>query len=102
MAKKITDYQIVMRGQTRVNIPAVLIILIVWYSLVCLTTINFKVCVLIATACGWIYWEFAINKWISWAIDLQVDPKRLGRIGIRNLLLWSEFRINNVIEKKNS
>ena len=51
---------------------------------------------------GWIYWRFTIKKWIQWALDNNVDPKKILRVGKLSLLLWSSLIIDKVIEENKS
>lgn len=90
------------RGWLWVNIPAIIIIVAVWYSLLTYFMINSKLSILIAVIIGWIYWRFTIKKWIQWALDNNVNPMRLLRIGQLSLLLWSSLIIDKVIEENKS
>jgi len=96
---KLSDYEIAWKGQWWVNIPTTFIIISVWYLLVCVTDWNVKLCIFIACAFGWTYWEIIIDKWISWALKNDVDSARLIKIGKRNLLLWSAFRVERIVKK---
>jgi len=49
---------------------------------------------------GWVYWEFSIRKWISWALDNEVNPERLLTIGQMSLLLWNKSQIDKVQNKR--
>jgi hypothetical protein len=61
---------------------------------------NNYVSILIGGAVGWIYWEFSIKKWIKWALDNNVAPDRLLKIGQLSLLLWNRKTIDKVLKEK--
>lgn len=98
--KKISSIELVNRGWLLVNIPSIIIILIVWYCLAAYLGINGKISAIIGGALGWIYWELTIKKWIKWALDNNVEPVRLLRIGKLSLLLWNSRQIDEVLNKK--
>lgn len=97
---KKTDYEIAWRGQLTVNVPVIIIMLSIWCLLVSVTEWNVKLCLAIAFASAWIYWDIMIDRWISWALEHKVDKTRLSKIGKRNLLVWSPFRVERLANKK--
>lgn len=98
--KRLSTIEIVNRGWLWVNIPATIIILIVWYCSVAYLEINGKISAIIGGALGWIYWEFTIKKWIKWALDNNVEPDKLLKIGQFSLLLWNSRQIDKIIKEK--
>ena len=91
--------ELVNRGYLWVNIPAIIIILLVWYFLVGYVELNGKISAIIGGALGWFYWEFAIKKWIRWALNNGVKPDRLLKIGQFSLLLWNSRAIDKELDK---
>jgi hypothetical protein len=98
--KEISTSELVTKGYLWVNIPAIVIILIVWFSLVAYLELNGKISAIIGGAVGWIYWEFTIKKWVKWALDNNVEPDRLLKIGQISLLLWNKSAIDKVLKEK--
>lgn len=98
--EKISTLELINRGWLMVNIPAIVIILLVWFFLANYINLNGKISVIIGGALGWIYWEFFIIKWIKWALNNNVNPDRLLQIGKRSLLLWNSSEIDKVIKKR--
>ena len=70
-----------------------------WFALLSFTNLTPQFCAIIAGSIGWAYWEFAVSKWIRWSIKNGIDKEQLLKIGKRNLLLWSAFKINKEVEK---
>ena len=99
MSRKL-ESDIVRRGFLRVNLPILIIIFGSWFILMFTNSLSFQKCAIISGAIGWIYWELTIDKWIQWSLSQGIEKEKLYKIGKRNLLLWSEFRINKVIEKQ--
>jgi len=99
-SKELSAIEIVNRGWVLVNIPSIIIILLVWYCLAAYLEINGKVSIVIGVAIGWIYWEFTIKKWVKWALDNNVEPNRLLKIGQLSLLLWNKSTIDKVLNEK--
>lgn len=97
---KLNTRTIVYRGYLYVNIPVIVIILLVSYCLISHTEINSKISILIATASGWIYWEYSIKKWVKWALENDVKPERLLKIGQLTLLLWNRKQIDEALKNK--
>lgn len=98
MNRKI-EREIARRGFLRVNLPILVIILGSWFAMLYIDGLSIQKNALISCAIGWIYWEFTIDNWIKWSLSKGIEKERLCIIGKRNLLLWSEFRINKVISK---
>jgi hypothetical protein len=98
--KKISSIELANSGWLLVNIPSITIILIVWYCLAAYLGINGKISAIVGGALGWIYWELTVKKWIKWALDNNVEPDRLLRIGKLSLLLWNSRQIDEVLNKK--
>jgi hypothetical protein len=92
--------EIVNRGWLLVNIPSIIIILVVWFCLAAYLEINGKISAIIGGALGWIYWEFTIKKWIKWALNNDVEPDRLLKIGQFSLLLWNSRQIDKILKEK--
>jgi signal transduction histidine kinase len=80
--------KIVLKGHLWVNIPVILIIIFTWILLKRYTNVGYYLRALIATAIGWIYWEFAILKWIKFALLNQIEKEQILKIGVSNLFLW--------------
>ena len=99
-SKELSSIDIVNRGWLLVNIPSIIIILVVWFCLAAYLEINGKISAIIGGALGWIYWEFTIKKWIKWALDNNVNPDRLLRIGQFSLLLWNSRQIDKILKEK--
>ena len=98
--KELSTIEIVNRGWLLVNIPAIIIILAVWFCLVAYVELNGKLSAIIGGAVGWIYWEFTIKKWVRWALDNNVNTDRLLKIGQISLLLWNRSTIDKVLKEK--
>ena len=90
----ITEVEIARKGFLTVNLPILFIIFGSWFGLMYSDLFSFQNYPLISGALGWIYWEFAIDKWIRWSLSQGIEKERLYKIGKRNLLIWSEFKIN--------
>jgi hypothetical protein len=99
MNKKISDYDISLRGQLSVNLPVVLIILLIGFGLSMYFDIHFKIAMLIGVVLGWIYWSLSVKKWIEWAVENGVDEDRLVKVGKRGLLVWSKNTVETVTKK---
>lgn len=82
MKKKLSTLEIVNKGWSMVNIPAVAIIFAIWFCLVAYIHLNGTLSTFIGGAAGWIYWAYMIKKWINWALDNDVVPDRLAKIGV--------------------
>lgn len=89
------------KGFVRVNLPVIIIIFGSWFILMYSNYFSFKECAIISGVFGWIYWEFAIVKWIRWSLSQGIDKTELYKIGKRNLLVWSEYKIEKVSKKMN-
>lgn len=98
--KKLSTIEIVNRGWLLVNIPSTMIIVLAWFCLVAYLELNGKISAIIGGALGWVYWEFTIKKWIKWALDNNVEPDRLLKIGQFSLLLWNSKPIDKVLNDK--
>lgn len=98
--KQLSTLELINRGYLWVNIPAIIIIVSVWYCLVAYIELNGKISIIIAVVIGWFYWEFAIKKWVKWALDNRVEPDRLLKIGQLSLLLWNRRIIDGVLNKQ--
>ena len=98
----ISEREIAKRGLFRVNLPAVVILFASWFVLMSINSLSIQRCAIISCIIGWIYWEFAIVKWIRWSLLQGIDKSTLYKIGKRNLLVWSEFKIDKVSEKLNA
>ncbi len=96
---KVSEAEIARRGLLRVNLPILVIIFGSWFTLMYTESSSLQGCAIIACSIGWIYWEFSIDNWISWSLSQGIEKEKLYKIGKRNLLLWSDFRINKIIEK---
>lgn len=98
--KELSTIEIINRGWILVNIPSIVIILLVWFFLVAYLEINGKISVIIGCVLAWVYWEFAITKWIKWALYSNVNPDRLLKIGQFSLLLWNSRQIDKILNEK--
>lgn len=96
-----SESEIARKGFLTVNLPILIIIFGSWYGLMYSDFFSIQSCAIISGIIGWIYWEFAIDKWILWSLSKGIEKEKLYKIGKRNLLLWNEFKINKVIEKLN-
>ena len=99
-SKGLSTIELINRGWLWVNIPSIIIILTVWFCLVAYLELNGKISAIIGGAVGWIYWEFTIKKWVKWALDNNVEPDRLLKIGQLSLLLWNKSTIDKVLNEK--
>jgi hypothetical protein len=90
-------------GYLIVNLPVTIIIVVSAFLLSYVVT-NFSFALIIGAVLGWIYWEYFIDKWIVWAIQRNVEHKRLHKIGLYSLLLWPKDinRIEKIATKLNS
>jgi hypothetical protein len=98
--KEISTSELVTKGYLWVNIPSIAIILTIWFCLVAYLELNSKISAIIGGVVGWIYWEFTIKKWVKWALDNNVEPDRLLKIGQLSLLLWNKSTIDKVLKEK--
>ena len=94
-----TTINIIAKGYLWVNIPITIIIMLVSYLLITKFSLGISSSLIIGSTIGWIYWEFAIKKWVKWALDNSVSPDRLLKIGQLTLLLWNRKTIDEVISK---
>lgn len=99
--QKVKDSQVVFKGFAWVNLPVSIIMFGGIFLLFCTTDRSFNQCVLVAAALGWIYWEFAVMKWIKWALEMGVDKDKLFKLGQRSFLLWNSGKIDKVASKMN-
>lgn len=99
MKKELSTFEIIAKGHLWVNIPILFIICIVFYSIHEYFNQSFNFSLIGGTVFGWFYWDFAIKKWIKWALLNNVDSEKLYKIGIRNLLIWSRHDIKLVADK---
>lgn len=97
--KTTTASEIAKKGFLTVNLPITLLMVASWYLLMRTEYFNSKICAVISFAIGWIYWEFAVNKWIRWSLSQKIEKEELYKIGKRNLLLWNDRKIHKVAEK---
>ena len=97
---KVSNQKLIINGWLWVNIPITSIILIIWYCLAVFFEINNKVSLIIGFSLGWFYWEFMIKKWVKWALNKNVEPSRLLKVGQLSLLLWNNRQINKVLNEK--
>jgi hypothetical protein len=97
---ELSTFEIAFKGYLWVNIPIILIALLVWYFLLYFFNFSSSISILIGTSIGWIYWEFTIKKWIKWALDNNVEPDRLLKIGQFSLLLWNSRQIDKILKEK--
>ncbi len=95
----VSEHEIARKGNLTVNLPVILIIFGSWFVLMYFDYFSFKACAIISCAISWIYWEFAVDKWITWSLNQGIEKDRLYKIGKRNLLVWSEYKINKIAEK---
>lgn len=96
---KVTEAAIAWKGFLTVNLPIVVIIFGSWFALLFTDYFGLQSRGIISCAIGWIYWEFAVDKWILWSLNQGIEKEKLCKIGKRNLLVWSDFRINKIAEK---
>ncbi|TDO84014.1 hypothetical protein EV143_101459 [Flavobacterium chryseum] len=94
--KKLSDYDISLRGQLTVNLPVIFIILVIGFGLIMFFDLHFKIAMIIGVILGWIYWSFSVKNWIEWAVSNNVEEDRLLKIGKRGLLIWSKNTIETV------
>ncbi|MFV8324875.1 hypothetical protein [Flavobacterium sp. ZS1P14] len=97
--KEISTQELITKGYLWVNIPSVAIIVLVWFGLTAYLEVNGKISAIIGGVIGWIYWEFTIKKWISWALNHNVNPDRLFKIGKMSLLLWDRRKIDSILNQ---
>ena len=96
---KISEREIARNGFLKVNLPILIIIFGSWFILMYSNYFGFQSCAIISCLIGWIYWEFAVAKWIRWSLSQVIEKEKLYKIGKRNLLVWSEFKINKIAEE---
>lgn len=99
-SKELSTIELVNKGWLWVNIPSITIIIGIWYCLAAYLEINGKISIIIGGVVGWVYWEFTIKKWIKWALDNDVNPDRLLKIGQFSLLLWNSRQIDKILKEK--
>lgn len=99
-SKELSTIEIVNRGWLLVNIPSIIIILVVWFCLATFVDLSNGISILIGTSLGWLYWEYSIKKWVRWALDNNVEPERLLKIGQFSLLLWNSRQIDEILNEK--
>ncbi|MCL9803957.1 hypothetical protein NAT51_00365 [Flavobacterium amniphilum] len=97
MEKKLTDFQIALRGQLLVNLPVIAII-IGSSALLGLLLKDPKGTIIIGVFLGWIYWKVMTPKWIMWAVNKGADTDKIAAIGKRGMLVWSKQYVINVVE----
>ena len=95
------ERSIARRGMFTVNLPVILIIFTSWLIFVSYNFFGVQNSALISGAIGWVYWEFSVVKWIRWSLLQGIDKTKLYKIGKRNLLVWNEFKIDDVAKKMN-
>lgn len=93
---KINPSIIARKGWLKVNLPVTILLIGSWLLLINFNGVNSRFNALIAGVIGWVYWEFAITKWIRWSLLQGIDKKELYKIGKRNFLVWSEISINKI------
>ncbi|WP_291138589.1 hypothetical protein [Flavobacterium sp. UBA7663] len=92
--QKVKDSEIVLKGLFWVNVPVTVIIFSSLFLILSVSNLNFNICAIIACAIGWIYWEFAVVKWIKWALKNEVEKDKLFKLGQKSFLLWNRKKIN--------
>lgn len=97
--KGITKAQLILKGYLWVNLPIILLIITTWYCLTTFANLGTSTSVLIGTILGWLYWEFAIKKWIAWALRNKIKEEELLKTGKLYLLLWNDKPINEIKNK---
>lgn len=86
--KQLSTAQIIWKGYLMVNIPITIIICSIFFLAISFTKLGFTSSLIIGTAIGWIYWEFAVLYWIRWCLKNNVEKGRLHKLGVKSLLLW--------------
>ncbi|MEW5677474.1 hypothetical protein ABGT15_14280 [Flavobacterium enshiense] len=99
MEKKITDFQISMRGQLMVNLPVTIIIVVTSIFLSDMLN-DSRGTIFVGCVFGWVYWKIMTPKWVQWATNRGVDIERLYRIGKSGLLVWNRQYIVDIVDKK--
>lgn len=99
LRKELSNIETINKGYLWVNIPSITIIVVVWFSLTAYLEVNGKISAITGGVIGWIYWELTIKKWIIWALNNNVDPDRLFKIGKRSLLLWDRRKIDSILNQ---
>jgi hypothetical protein len=97
--QKVKDSEVIFKGFSFVNLPTLVIMFGGIFLLFCTTDWSFNRCVLLGAALGWIYWEFAVVKWIKWALRMEVDKAKLFKLGQRSFVLWNSSKIDKVASK---
>jgi hypothetical protein len=97
--EKTSETEIARKGFLTVNLPILFIMFGSWFGLMYTDYFSLQSCAIISCMIGWGYWEYAVEKWISWSLSHGIEKEKLYKIGKRNLLVWSEFKINKVSEK---
>lgn len=84
---KISEAEIARNGFLNVNLPIPVIIIGSWFALLYTDYFGPQACAIISGAIGWIYWGFAVEKWIRWSLLQGIEKERLYTIGKWNLLV---------------
>ena len=105
--KQLSSSQIIWKGYQLVNIPITIIIFSVFFLVISYTNFGVSTSIIIGGAVGWIYWEFAVVKWIRWSLKNNVEKQRLHKIGVNSLLLWKRDikkieKISSEIDSENN
>jgi len=98
--KKLSNFCIIAKGYLWVNLPITVIILVIWYVSTMFFSVSNFIGVFVGSSVGWIYWEYAIKKWIKWALYNNVNQDKLLKIGQLSLLLWNRTTIDKVVNSK--
>ncbi len=97
---KISNSELILKGFLWVNLPVFIIIITGWLTSITYFNVSNYASILIGGALGWIYWELTIKKWVKWALENNVEPARLLKVGQLSLLLWNSKQIDKVLEEK--
>lgn len=81
-----SESEIARKGFLTVNLPILIIIFGSWYGLMYSEYFSIQSCAIISGIIGWIYWEFAIDKWILWA--LSKGPKKKNYTELVNRIYY--------------
>lgn len=98
--KKVSNTDVMLRGQLLVNLPSIIIMILCIIMLGEIFEMDHRESVLISIIPGWIYWSISVKKWIKWSLKNNVDRNTLYKIGKNGLLIWNRENIDEVADNK--
>lgn len=98
--RHISNAEILFRGQFLAGLPALLIMFLTIILLDEFTSMDYRIRVLVSIVPGWIYWRYAIESWIKWCLNNNIERERLHKIGKYGLLIWQRSHIDEIADNK--